>query len=1091
MTDGRRHSVDLPLSRTLVALRRVKSLRDPSTNYATKSSGFVDNLTWEPDYGNGISLALRNDIQNSDLSNHSTIRCHSFGVKETKEDIQSDPELDDSPRKTDFEFNKLTRLEKRLSDAAKSKPCEEFGFTPANGGFAYGNKTIDRRCDSTANRALDLVCVQPSDTNLEDVDSYSDPTLGSSQLERSDCNAIKRKPGHNKQLKNTRAALEFDSNDSSPFPSVSDIRMYESTRSPSLFANDELDNEGPDHCGISCCWSRTPRFRQSDVPSDVEDHPLLSGEISISEQETNYTYGTREAFPHSESPRSLSQKFRPKTFSDLVGQHVVARSLLNAVSRGRITSFYLFHGPRGTGKTSTSRIFAAALNCLSLDEHGPCGLCRECMLFFSGRSRDVKELDPSKINQTGKIRSLLKSAARPPVSSRYKVFIIDECQLFQAETWATFLSNLDSLPRYSVFIMITADLEYLPRSTVSRCQRYHFSKITDVDIVHRLTRICNEESLDYDAPALDFIASKSSGSLRDAEMMLDQLSLLGIRITVSSAHELVRPNISTSFFGIHYTECLFNNLMITLFSVDHVKIGVVSDDELLELLDLALSSDTSNTVRRARDLMKSRLDPMQLISQLANIIMDILAGRCQTGDSEAGRNFCGRHTSEGDLQKLRHSLKILSDTEKQLRTSKNQTTWLTVALLQLSSVDSSSVEGDDSRSCLPATQHRDDGFCSTCLTEESQKHHLSRFCHDNKSRILEVHTDSNRKLEIIWRKALEKCQSSTLRSFLQKEGRLSSICVNQGVAVAEVEFSRPNHVSKVEKSWKLIANSLQLVLGCNVEIRINLRPFSSAVKNGKGNKPSFRFLDCSRRMKSTTEDYTDQSDSSDVSSGTAQRRGKAIKTYSSDPGPQFSPTSSHYKEGATTIRNSFGNALITGTSMSVRSNQDDQQLRPQVVRADSSKEEDGHLECQACAGQESEKQPSCFSKTLRLQRKLPSSDGSRTTCLRIQPHNKLEIPRNSPSETSFCPSDHYLFCSSSNTFTSGEEAGEGIWKRLQGALLETSKISIGGMASSMCNCLIVSRKDPRDGFRLLVLLCFEATAKTGFMRPGPFYIEVF
>ncbi|MCL7049730.1 hypothetical protein MKW94_017736 [Papaver nudicaule] len=1040
MTDGRRHSVDLPLSRTLVALRRVKSLRDPSTNYATKNSGFVDNLTWEPDYGNGFSLALRNDIQNSSgLSNHSPIRCHSFGLKETKEIFRSDGELDDSPRKTDVEFNKSTRFEKRRSDAAKNKQCEEFGFTEANGGFDYGNKTIDRRHDNTGDRALDLVCLQPSDTNLEDVDSYSEPTLGSSQLERPDCNAIKRKPAHNKQLKASRAAArEFDSNVSSPFPSISDIRMYESTRSPSLFANDELDNEGPDHCGISCCWSRTPRFRQSDLPSDVEDHPLLSGEISISEQETNYTYGAREAFPHSESPRSLSQKFRPKTFSDLVGQHVVARSLLNAVSRGRITSFYLFHGPRGTGKTSTSRIFAAALNCLSLDEHGPCGMCRECMLFFSGRSRDVKELDPSKINRTGKVRSLLKNAARPPVSSRYKVFIIDECQLFQAETWATFLSNLDSLPRHSVFIMITADLDNLPRSSVSRCQRYHFSKIKDVDIVHRLTRICNEENLDYDAPALDFVAAKSSGSLRDAEMMLDQLSLLGKRITVSSAHELI---------------------------------GVVSDDELLELLDLALSSDTSNTVRRARDLMKSRLDPMQLISQLANIIMDILAGRCQTGNSEAGRNFCGRHTSEGDLQKLRHALKILSDTEKQLRTSKNQTTWLTVALLQLSSVDSSSMEGDDSRSCLAATQHRDDGFCSTCLTEESQKHHLSRFCHDNKSQNLEMHPDSNRKLEIIWRKALEKCQSNTLRSFLQKEGRLSSICVNQGVAVAEVEFSRPNYVSKAEKSWKLIANSLQLVLGCNVEIRINLMPFSSAVKSGKVNKPSFRFLSCSRRMKSTTEECTDHSESSDVTSETAQRRGKAIKTYSSDPGPQFSPTSSHYKEGATTIRNSFGNALSTGTSMSVRSNQDDQELRPQVIRADLSKEEDTHLDCQACPGQEPENQPSCFSKTLRLQRKLRSSDGSRTTCLRIQPHNKLEIPRNSPSETSFCPSDHYLFCSSSNTFTSGEEAGEGIWKRLEGALLENfsteataSKISIGGMASSMRNCQLVSSKRPHRHF---------------------------
>ena len=122
-----------------------------------------------------------------------------------------------------------------------------------------------------------------------------------------------------------------------------------------------------------------------------------------------------EINPYSDSPRSLSKKFRPKSFYELVGQSVVVRSLLSAISKGRVTSFYLFHGPRGTGKTSASRIFAAALNCLSLEEHKPCGRCRECILFFSGRSRDVKEVDSLRINRMDKLRSLVKNAVVPPV----------------------------------------------------------------------------------------------------------------------------------------------------------------------------------------------------------------------------------------------------------------------------------------------------------------------------------------------------------------------------------------------------------------------------------------------------------------------------------------------------------------------------------------------------------------------------------------------------------------------------------------------------------------------------------------------------
>ncbi|KAF8399830.1 hypothetical protein HHK36_015702 [Tetracentron sinense] len=1004
MSDGRRHSVDIPLSKTLVALRRVRSLRDPSTNSMSKFSALVDNLSWETNSRDGVSLGFLNGCQEGRSDNHSLLCSQNLVFDGRREEFFSDPELDCSSRKPDSKLiwsRKSGRVGSRVSDSIRTRYIEESDYSRSNPDGFYGNKSFcERGGNDHRDKALDLACVPSPSNHLDNVDSYSEPNVGSSRSERIDPYVLNRKHRYRKQIESSGAVGHaVGSRVGSSCPSVSDARMDGSSRSTSLFANEEVDVVDINHrgCGLSCCWSRTPRFRESNPPSDGEDHPLLLGEVRktcLSGWGRSCTYKS-EIAPYSDSPRSLSHKFRPKSFNELVGQNVVARSLLSAISKGRITSLYLFHGPRGTGKTSTARIFAAALNCLSLEEHRPCGLCRECVLFFSGRSRDVKEVDPVRTNRMDRVRSLLKNSFLPPVSSRYKVFITDECQLFRGEAWATILNSLDDLPRHVVFVMITADLDKLPRSAVSRCQKYHFPKIKDGDIASRLRKICFVEGLDFDNVALDFVAAKSNGSLRDAEMILDQLSLLGKRITMSLVYELI---------------------------------GIVSDDELLDLLDLALSSDTSNTVRRARELMRSRVDPMQLISQLANLIMDILAGRYQEGTSEVRRNFFGKHTSEVDLQKLRHALKVLSETEKQLRTSKNQTTWLTVALLQLSSVESSTIDAIDSRVCLTKAHQRDGGFCSTSSTGENLKISACCPCDDHKIHNVEIQRDCKGKLEYIWRRAIEICQSNTLKSFLQKEGKLSSVCVDQGLAVAEVEFDRPHHVSRAEKSWKLIASSLQLVLGCNVEIRINLVPCASATNGTKVKKPSFSLLSCSRIMQekscSTTEDGNDQSDHSDFTSERAMKRERPVETCSFDRGSQISTICSHRKEAATTLRNTEVNTLSPGATVFHRPLQDDTSKGSQSG-IDSFKEEGENQECQVFAAQELENQPSCFSKTVRLHRKLSSSNTSPTIRLRIQPHNKLElaIPQKTSFETYFCSNDPYIFCSSSNMYSnsSGDE----------------------------------------------------------------------
>nr|DAD34374.1 TPA_asm: hypothetical protein HUJ06_005014 [Nelumbo nucifera] len=988
MSDGRRHSVDIPISKALVALRRVRSLRDPSTNPLSKFSSFADNLTWETDSCNVASARLLNGYREVGSHNHGFLGSQIFDLDGRREEFGSDPELHYSSRK-----HNAKPISSKRSDCVKdeglgstrAKMVEEPGHLRSSRNGLYGNKSSGERYTSNqCENSLDRTFIPPSSGHLEDVDSYSENTIESSRSQRIDSTTTKRKLKSGIPDKSPRVEREVGSSVGSPYPSVCDARMDGSSHSTSFYANEEVDVLDHYHpgCGITCCWSRTQRLRESNLPSDVEDHPLLSagGETGLSGQQRSCKLIKREFAPYSDNPRSFCQKFRPRSFNELVGQHVVARSLLSAISKGRITSFYLFHGPRGTGKTSTSRLFAAALNCLSLEEHKPCGLCRECTLFFSGRSRDIKEVDPARTNRVDRVRSLLKTAVLPPISSRFKVFIVDECHLLQGEAWATVLNSLEDLPRHVVFVMITVDLEKLPRSAISRCQRYHFPKIKDAEIASKLERICVEECLDFDKVALDFIAAKSNGSLRDAEMMLDQLSLLGKRITISLAYELI---------------------------------GIVSDDELLDLLDLALSSDTSNTVRRARELMKTRVDPMQLISQLANLIMDILSGKCQAGTSEVGRKFFGRHTSEEDLHKLRSALKILSETEKQLRTSKNQTTWLTVALLQLSSVESPSLDSNDLRVCFQTTQEKDDGFCSTSSTGDMFKHSVSCFCGDNKSHNSEMHRNCKEKLEIIWKRATERCQSNTLRKFLQKEGKLTSLCINQGLAIAEVEFYHQDHISRAEKSWKLIANSLQLILGCNVEIRINLVTGASGTKNTKSKIPSFCLLSCSGRRRdtsnSTTEDGNDQLDNSASTSGRVIKREKVIETCSSDCGSQFSPICSHHKAATATIRNREGNALSTGTTRSLGSEND---IQGSQLGAGFCKEEGSDRE-QDFAIQEPENQPSCF----WFHRRLRSSE-YQESCLKIQQHENFElsIPQKASSKTYFCANDPYILCSSSNTY---------------------------------------------------------------------------
>ena len=223
---------------------------------------------------------------------------------------------------------------------------------------------------------------------------------------------------------------------------------------------------------------------------------------------------------------ALYRKWRPGTFGDLVGQEHISRTLSNAITTGRIGHAYLFSGPRGTGKTSTAKILAKALNC----EHGPtpepCGKCPACQKINDGSSMDVFEIDAASNRGIDEIRDLRETVKFAPVDGRYKVYIIDEVHMLTTEAFNALLKTLEEPPAHVVFILATTEAHKVPPTIQSRCQRYDFKRITVEEIRGRLETVVTEMGLQAEAEALDMIAIQADGGLRDALSLLDQCSAL-------------------------------------------------------------------------------------------------------------------------------------------------------------------------------------------------------------------------------------------------------------------------------------------------------------------------------------------------------------------------------------------------------------------------------------------------------------------------------------------------------------------------------------------------------------------------------------
>jgi DNA polymerase-3 subunit gamma/tau len=358
----------------------------------------------------------------------------------------------------------------------------------------------------------------------------------------------------------------------------------------------------------------------------------------------------------------LARRYRPQTFSEVVGQEPVARALVNALKSNRVAHAYLFTGARGVGKTSTARILAKALNCEKGPTPTPCGVCPMCQGIASGEDVDVLEIDGASNNGVDNIRELRGNTQYLPQRARFKIYIIDEVHMLSKGAFNALLKTLEEPPPHVKFIFATTEVDKIPITILSRCQRFDFAGISLPRIVERLRTIVEREGMQADDEALELVARRAGGSMRDAESLLDQLLAFGSdRLTADQVHHLL---------------------------------GTAGDERILALAEALVSRESKQALDLLDEALVGGLQLGELLDQLLAYWRDLMVVHCAgPTDGKTSRDLSvparhhdtlGRHARTLTLDSILAGLDVLSTTKARLRGSNHARTLVEMALVRLS-----------------------------------------------------------------------------------------------------------------------------------------------------------------------------------------------------------------------------------------------------------------------------------------------------------------------------------------------------------------------------------------------------------------------
>ena len=321
--------------------------------------------------------------------------------------------------------------------------------------------------------------------------------------------------------------------------------------------------------------------------------------------------------------KALYRQWRPRDFEGLVGQEHVSVTLKNAITSGRISHAYLFTGPRGTGKTSTAKVLAKALNCEEGPTATPCNRCRSCELINEGAAMDVYEIDAASNRGIDEIRDLRENVKFSPAQSRYKIYIIDEVHMLTNEAFNALLKTLEEPPAHVVFVLATTEPHRIPATILSRCQRYDFRRVGVRELTDHLTHIARESGIQATPEALRLIALQSDGGVRDAVSILDQCSVLGNDgVTEKEVRDLL---------------------------------GLVGQEAVYRLYAAVAESDGAAGLAVLEEQMALGKDARQLLIELAGYCRSLMLFRASPNLDSPVLSAYGRDRLDADSRRLSHA----------------------------------------------------------------------------------------------------------------------------------------------------------------------------------------------------------------------------------------------------------------------------------------------------------------------------------------------------------------------------------------------------------------------------------------------------
>ena len=514
--------------------------------------------------------------------------------------------------------------------------------------------------------------------------------------------------------------------------------------------------------------------------------------------------------------KPFHQKYRPNNLDELNGQDFISITLKQALISQKIAPAYLFNGPRGTGKTSSARIFAKSLNCLSSNHPtaDPCGNCELCKQIADGNALDIIEIDAASNTGVENIREIIDRARFAPTQARWKVYVIDECHMLSTAASNALLKTIEEPPARVVFILATTNPERVINTIQSRCQKFDFKRISSNTIFHNLSEIANKEKIKYEDQALKLIAKRSNGGMRDAQSLLDQLSLLPNGITTKNVQDLL---------------------------------GEVSEKDLTNLINALINNDPESLLINCNNLYDAGNEPHEILVGILNITRDLLLKTLNNNYSDIYytsidfQNELSNFSNKINKSRIIDWHNKLKNVDYQIKTSDNPRLWLEIHLTSLlEKNDNENIVNNLKSNQVKLNQKNINSgvvINEQVITDNTKNKIESEICDNQEfnSNQIETKTADNRglinkqdnitnsrndkeinDLKEKWELILSKLELPSTRMLLSQQAELASVDSNEVVIALS-----PNWENMIKSRKVIIENAIKKIFGDQIKLNFS------------------------------------------------------------------------------------------------------------------------------------------------------------------------------------------------------------------------------------------------------------------------------